>query len=158
MDYITIPLIVNTKSIISIVSIDIFSDSMFPKKTILFFQKKKRSCRSAQTVDKVIFKQRKGSGNKAVSRVESAGRIHFCRGKQRVSRHFCRWNSSVFSAVSTRRNPNFDEGCRLCRHPQRSCRSTYSWFLFIPQPLLQAPSLRGSLPAIPLQSLHYIWV
>ncbi len=46
-----------------------------------------------QTVEKMIFKQRKGLGNKAVSRVESAGRIYFCRGETGVSRFLIRRNS-----------------------------------------------------------------
>ena len=42
--------------------------------------------------------------------MESAVGIHFRRGKQRVSRLFSRWNSSVYSSVSTSRNPDFDLG------------------------------------------------
>ena len=53
---------------------------------------------------------RKGSGNERVSRIVSAVGIHFRRGKQRVSRLFSRWNSSVYSSVSTSRNPDFDLG------------------------------------------------
>ena len=60
----------------------------------------------------LIYVERKGSGNKVVSRVESAGRIYFCRGKQQVSRRFCRWNQYVCSSVSTRRNFDLDEGRR----------------------------------------------
>ena len=52
-----------------------------------------------QTVDKVISIPRKGSGNKRVSRMKSTGGIYFRRGKQRVSRLFSRWNSSVYSSV-----------------------------------------------------------
>ena len=62
----------------------------------------------SQTVDKVILRQRKGLGNKSVSQMESAVGIHFRRGKQRVSRLFSRWNSSVYSSVQTSRNPDFD--------------------------------------------------
>ena len=54
-------------------------------------------------------------GNKSVSQMESAGGIYFRRGKQRVSRHFCRWNPFVSSSVFPRRNPDFDEGAAL-RH------------------------------------------
>jgi len=49
--------------------------------------------------------------------MESAGGIHFRRGKQRVSRHLL-MEPFVYSSVLTRRNPDFDEGCRLCRHPK----------------------------------------
>ena len=49
--------------------------------------------------------------------MESAVGIHFRRGKQRVSRLLSWWNSSVYSSASTSRNPDFDLGCRLCRHP-----------------------------------------
>ena len=42
--------------------------------------------------------------------MESAAGIHFRRGKQRVSRLFSRWNSSVYSSVLASRNPDFDLG------------------------------------------------
>ena len=64
------------------------------------------------------FIKRKGSGNEWVSRMESAVGIHFRRRKQQVSRLLSRWNLSVYSSVWTSRNPDFDLGVELCRHPQ----------------------------------------
>ena len=58
----------------------------------------------------IYFNAAERFGKPRVSRVKSAVGIYFRRGKQRVSRLFSRWNSSVYSSVSTSRNPDFDLG------------------------------------------------
>ena len=60
--------------------------------------------------------------------MESAVGIHFRRGKQRVSRLLSWWNSSVYSSVLASRNPDFDLGCRLCRHPKIQDFLLYPFF------------------------------
>ena len=53
------------------------------------------------------FRVAEGFGKQRVSRFDSAGRALPVRGKQGVSS--LRWNASVYSSVSTRQNPDFDE-------------------------------------------------
>ena len=102
------------KLVIDIVKSGNYKNKKLKKKAQIIasslYKKDTRFSLVSQTVDKVILRQRKGLGNKSVSQMESAVGIHFRRGKQRVSRLFSRWNSSVYSSVSTSRNPDFDLG------------------------------------------------
>ena len=76
---------------------------------------------SFQTVEKLkISMSRKGLGNEACPKWNPQAEFISAEEKpgfQGFAKQILYEEIGLYSSVLTRQNPDFDEGCRLCRHP-----------------------------------------
>ena len=75
---------------------------------------------------------RKGLGNEACPKWNPQAEFISAEEKPRFqgfAEQILHEEIGLYSSVLTRQNPDFDEGCRLCRHPQKNLEKT-RFFLF----------------------------
>ena len=76
----------------------------------------------SQTVEKLkISMSRKGLGNEACPKWNPQAEFISAEEKPRFqgfAEQILHEEIGLYSSVLIRQNPDFDEGCRLCRHPQ----------------------------------------